>query len=188
MTNDDLEPIEDLNYMTNDYIRKKYSPLRLWKWWIILFEWTLVIEVLVTIIFWTTLYSPKTWATFTPGFKMQNCFEHGLIVCFLLVEWCLNAVPFCWRHLVFVNAMMVLYLLETLIIALVTSNAVYPPLSWRNGLSWASLVVMPALVSLIFSFFKIITDWKLARNGFHDAVMVMKDELHIRKSNNIVEL
>lgn len=114
--------------------------------------------------------------------------DHSLPLLFLLVDFYFNAVPFCWRHLVFVWCMIDLYLLENIIVVYSSGKATYPILTWRNVISWFSFIIFPVILSIIFAIFKLIADLKLKKNGYGDAVMVMKDELHILKNNNISDL
>lgn len=37
INNQDIDMVEDLNYIDNDYLRKKYTPFRAWKWYVLLF-------------------------------------------------------------------------------------------------------------------------------------------------------
>jgi hypothetical protein len=50
--------IEDLNYIDNNYLRRKYTPFRAWKWYSFLFQLTYTSEVLITVYFWAVLYNP----------------------------------------------------------------------------------------------------------------------------------
>jgi len=65
VTNYDAEPIEDFNYQDLNFHHLKYTPFRTWKWYIFLFEASLIFESIISIFFWTALYPgvKHKWAT-----------------------------------------------------------------------------------------------------------------------------
>ena len=57
--NQGAEMVEDLSYITDEYLRKKYTPFRAWKFYIMLFQTIMVSELIVVGMFWTMLFSWK---------------------------------------------------------------------------------------------------------------------------------
>jgi len=61
VNNQDIDMIEDLNYIDPEFMKKKYTPFRAWKWYCFLFQFTFVTEIVITVYFWTLLNKPSLY-------------------------------------------------------------------------------------------------------------------------------
>lgn len=53
INNSQIDPIEDLNYIDEEFIRKRYTPFRAWKWYAISFQCAILLEALSFIFYWS---------------------------------------------------------------------------------------------------------------------------------------
>ena len=98
-TNFDAEPIEDFNYQDLNFHHYKYTPFRTWKWYIFLFEASIVFETIISIFFWTILFPnvQKVWndpkIDTSDLSKLSTVLDHSAPLALLLFDFSYNAVP-----------------------------------------------------------------------------------------------
>lgn len=158
VTNDDAEMVQDLNYIDDDFLKKKYSPFRAWKIYCLFFELSLVMEVIVTIFFWGFLFPYVNFndPTFTFAFKLQLVTDHMMPIILLLADFTINTVPFCWRHFLFMLVYITSYGIVNIICTKERGKPVYPPLDWFRKPKLAIMITIALFVAsfLLFVFFK----------------------------------
>jgi hypothetical protein len=103
----------------------------LWKVGVFFFVMTLTFEVVITIIFWTALYSPPSpdESTFN---KAKGAMDHSMPLLMLLIDFFLNAMIINPYQIIWTILIMVAYGLENLIIVLGTGFIIYPILEWDS--------------------------------------------------------
>lgn len=171
--------------MTNDYLKKKYSPFRLWKWYVVLYEWAISVEGLITLTFYAMEFDLDSFKNDTHRQRTTTILNHGVPFLLLVLDFFFNTVPFCWRHLILVNILTFTYLMINLAITKGTGTPIYQSLNWQEFISWTTLVIWPAIVSFFFICFKCFSDCKLVKSGFSACVMSMRDEGYIRKNTDL---
>lgn len=97
VNNYDAEPIEDFNYQDLNFHHYKYTPFRAWKWYIFLFETSLIFELIISIFFWIALYpgEKEKWSkdATTDLSKLSTVLDHSIPLGILLLELTFNATP-----------------------------------------------------------------------------------------------
>jgi len=116
---------------------------------------------------------------------MNMAGDHVIPFFCLFVDYCFNGVPFCYRHLPFVMLMGIFYLLVNLIATKVRGDPVYPQMDWKTPIGFAYIFGAGLANVLLFIIVKLITDFKLIRNGHGAIVGSQKDRLYVRKTTNI---
>jgi len=106
---------------------KKYrnDPFHAWKWFTILFQISLTMEILITILYWTALHEN----TYSPDFpsvkKAMMIMDHSVPLVALLTEFFMSNQPFVKRHIWVSGFVGVLYGL----VNFVATVSGYPPYS-----------------------------------------------------------
>lgn len=170
-----LQPVEDINE-SNDYVKRKYSPFRLWKWWIFFYEWAICAETHITILFYAYLFTKEYWQSMSKVDKAQTVLNHGIPVLLLYLDFLFNTVPFCWRHLIFIVVMTYTYLFINIAITKGTGEPVYPGMDWTSWYSWGAMFSWSAIVSLTFVCLKFLSDLKLRYCGYSQCIINMQRE------------
>ena len=111
--------------------------------------------------------------------------DHIIPITLLLADYCFNAVPFCYRHVPFISLIGIIYLIINFTATKVEGKPVYPPMDWKTLSGF--IYVLGCMVAILFTFviMKIITDFKLVRNGHGAIVISQKDRFYVRKHTNI---
>ena len=144
VTNYEAEPIEDFNYQDLNFHHFKYTPFRAWKWYIFLFETSLIYEIIITIIFWSLLFPAKLdeWNGLVPDkkipsdlSKLSTVLDHSAPLGLLLFDFMYNAVPIAKRHFVFIFLISICYLIVNFAVTKITGDAPYGKfLNWSDAL------------------------------------------------------
>lgn len=101
VTNYEAEPIEDFNYQDLNFHHTKYTPFRAWKWYIFLFEASIIFELIITIFFWSVLYKDvsEKWekdpSSYSEWHKWSTRLDHSAPLGLLVFDYMFNAVPIC---------------------------------------------------------------------------------------------
>ena len=167
------------------YVRKfdehtywqRYTPFALWKWYILLYQYILVSEVIITIVFWTALWG---YMSQTPEHKghpvaMLNLItDHSAPLFVMLLDFfTVSTVPFCRRHLIGIMALLFCYLMTNLSFQLATGEPVYGPLSWTTLGGIIGIFVCLFAAVLIFFLLMILTKWKFKKLGHDQMILIM---------------
>lgn len=152
------ESAEDYNY-------NKWTVA--WKHWVLLFEGTLLIEILITLFFWIMLWPilkhKKMITEATPEFFLEVVLAHTMPLALLLIEWMMNAAPFAKRHIVIFLTIGISYLILNIIITFSRDKPVYPVFKWTNTASYVTAVATVIATSLIHVALYYINNCKLGR-------------------------
>ena len=136
------------NFVSNGYF---------WKFTLILFEISIVSEIVVTIIFWTLLYNQEP-----ERHKIDNVdnfnfhFMHILPILLLLIEFATNHWKFVFRHIIFTIAWLTIYGLFNWAYTLGTGNPIYKNvLEWKDLMTYVycgGMIIVATVFHLIFTF------------------------------------
>ena len=136
----------------------------MWKYWIVLYQLSLTMELLICPFFWIFLFKIA---------DAQPRFQHGLLwlglrvdhsfplIC-LLIDYCHNQIPFILRHISILCAVLLLYGALNIIITK-TVEPIYPPLSWDSVGSVMMGIVAFAAEVLIFLILHLTNKYKIRR-------------------------
>ena len=122
---------QDMCSPTKIYL-KRYSPFALWKIYTLLFQFTLVAEVIITAVFWTALWGYMSKENEGSNWAMFNLItDHSApLVVMSLDFWLVSTIPFCKRHLLGIIPILTVYLMTNLTYQLITGEPVYPVMDW----------------------------------------------------------
>ena len=111
-------PYKKVRQFDEQSINQMYNPFALWKWYITIYQFVLTAEVIITVVFWTTLWpfmknSPDhkghSWA------MMGLVTDHSFPLFILLIDFTtVSTIPFCKRHLIAIFPIQTAYLLTNL--------------------------------------------------------------------------
>jgi hypothetical protein len=101
-------PPTDASVLLKSY---KNSPFQAWKWFTILFEMSLTLEIIITVLYWTILH--KDANTLSVDWKVQTnlYMDHIIPIIALICEFFLSYQPILKRHAFILLAIMSSYLL-----------------------------------------------------------------------------
>lgn len=101
-----------------------------------------------------------------PGFKVKTYslfFDHIAPVTLLTIDYCMNRIPFNFRHLSVSVAVMMVYGLVNLTKTLVTGVPVYPPLNFHDVMSYVYTLLLVVLEFLGYVVLYYLTRCKLQK-------------------------
>lgn len=81
----------------------------------------------------------------------------------LVLDYCMNKIPFTLRHLAPSMVIMVLYGIVNISYTLATGTPVYPPLNFKDVLSFVWLVVLVGLECGTYAGITWVTKWKIGK-------------------------
>ena len=134
-----------------------YSPWRLWKWCIFFYETSLTFEIIITLFFWSVLF---------PLIKIQNIplyLDHITPIVMLGIDYCMNRIPFNLRHLPISMGIMLIYGVVNMTYVLTTGKPIYPPLNYKDVMSFVYMILLAALEGAGYFGFYYLTLWKLKK-------------------------
>ena len=123
--------------------RNFYSPWLLWKWAIISYESAFTFEVVIVLFYWAVLYPDQDHTE--EGFYVNNVLLHAMPMIILLIDYGINRVPFKMVHLPVSIFLMLAYGIVNLSYTISTGTPVYPPLNFKDAMSYVWIVVLALL-------------------------------------------
>lgn len=108
----------------------KYNFFAAWKWYIIMFEMTMTMNIVITVVFWSVITQYKDVFNRPAAFLAYTSYTHSLPLVTFLFEYSLHTVPVIKRHIIIIFTIGVLYALINLTHTKISGNPIYPPLSW----------------------------------------------------------
>ncbi len=141
--------------------RKVFSPWLLWKWSIIFYEASFTFETVIVLFYWSVLYEEQDHNE--PNFLLMNILMHAAPMFILTVDYIFNRIPFKIVHLPLAMIIMIIYGLVNLSYTLASGTPVYPPLNFKDGMSYVWAVMLLVLESGAFYLMHVITNLKLRK-------------------------
>jgi hypothetical protein len=135
-----------------------FSPWLLWKWAVFFYETSLTFEVIITLFFWAVLFDPDD-----PENDIWDYLDHSIPIVMLIIDYCMNKIPFNLRHLAPSMVIMVSYGIVNISYTLGTGTPVYPPLNFKDVLSFMWLVVLILLECGAYAGITWVTKWKIKK-------------------------
>ena len=140
---------------------EKYSPFALWKWYLLMYQFVFILNILITGLFWGVLFKSKIkepkfedWRLLT-GLIMDHAYP--LIIIFW--DWILiSTVPFALRHALAFFPISVLYFCANVGWQAVTGEPVYHVLDWSKASAYP-LFAVAVIIMIVFTFVM----WKLTK-------------------------
>ena len=131
-----------------------------------IFEWAFLCELTLTLLFWIYLWficsdiSSMSWEVFFDKLHYDllldtENYNHSLPVVLLMMEFCVNNIPFTWCHYGCVFFINVFYLFFQYNYCLITKEVIYQGIDWNND-ALASLCKALSASIVTFFFFLIV--------------------------------
>ena len=159
-------------------LKQRFNPAAAWKWYVLLYEFCIVADILITFIFWTTLWG---YMKETPNHKghtwamMNLVLEHSSPLFVMTIDYIFTStIPLCIRHLPGIVGIFVAYLLCNMTWQLTTGKPVYPNMDWTKGAGLGTIALCVVLVIAVFFLMVHVTKWKLRRLGHWQMVAVVE--------------
>ena len=123
--------------------QNKRSFCSAWKWWVYLYQQSLVWSILATLAFWSLIWPAMLASKGKTGERLKNdvywkiemILDHSTPLFCLLLDYSVNAIPMARRHVVPILATSTVYLLVNLIYVKASGRWVYKFLSWESFLT-----------------------------------------------------
>jgi hypothetical protein len=115
------------------------SPFHGWKWFTVLFELSLVLEVCITVIYWTLLHPNLFHSNDHIIKKFSLICDHTLPLMGLIIEYCVSNQPIVRHHFVVVMAVTIAYMVVNL----------YATLIWRAPYENINLLEVDGLIKIV---------------------------------------
>ena len=133
----------------------KYKKWKGWKWFLKFYLAALTCEILVSLYFWSVLWEQMKDTKRKTGLLIEIiglALNHSLPLFLVLVDFVFfNAIPFAFRHMIFIVVVSVVYLSINF---LWTKNfgPVYPDMTWSDpkGIILPFVLVLIATVGYLF--------------------------------------
>ena len=165
-------------YTARGYFRSKNSCFLAWKWFTILFQFSLIMEIIITPVFWILLWGyVKDEPKFEPFWKKTALIlDHCMPLIILLFEFVfVNAIAFSRRHLLLLILLSFIYLLVNMSVTLNTGRPPYPFMNWKG---FYGFVLVPGgiLLYAVIMYFLVeqVTFWKLKKLDQTEIIATMK--------------
>lgn len=182
VNNQEVEMVEELNYIDQEYIERKYSVFRAWKWYTVLFQLSLTWQVINALCFWTFVFSLELLHSLEIQHQIYYISNYTIPLILVLIDFSCNVVPFGWRHLPSVNLVGIIYLIINFLVHLLTGRVVTEHFDWSTREGFMFIGGSIIVYNLIFVLVKFLSDVKLRRNGYSNMVNSLRDEFHIKKT------
>jgi len=160
----DITSIQEIKRSYND--SEKYDLFQAWKWFNFMFEFVFVLEICITIMFWSVLNKPDMYEGIALVDTLTRL-DHCLPVVVLLFEFRLNSLQFCMRHFIGSLTICTIYMLVNMIVTF-SDKPVYDVIDWQ---SYMGGVVVPlgmyVLLFLVYYVVKKIAFFKNVRCGLN---------------------
>lgn len=148
-----------------------------------LFQWAILCEATLTLLFWVYLWviatdtahmsNDQIWDKLRYDlFEDTENFNHSIPLALLLVELMINNIPFYWNHYCIVFMINVFYLMFQFFYCQITKEVVYPGIDWNND-AYKSLLKSLSTSIVTFSFFigmRVFTNLKRNCNGIDSRI------------------
>ena len=148
-----------------------------------LFQWAILCEATLTLLFWVYLWviatdtahmsNDQIWDKLRYDlFEDTENFNHSIPLALLLVELMINNIPFYWNHYCIVFMINVFYLMFQFCYCQITKEVVYPGIDWNND-AYKSLLKSLSTSIVTFSFFigmRVFTNLKRNLNGIDSRI------------------
>ena len=139
----------------------KYSPFRAWKWHLILFECAFTLELVITGVFWSLLYTDVYNPNWNARRKASMIMDHSVPLGLLLFEYLFLANPvFLRRHVYAIGIILILYLPFNLYYTFI-GKPPYAIMDWQSATGVILPLVFLATFLLIFIAVEFLTRKKL---------------------------
>eukprot|EP00347_Sterkiella_histriomuscorum_P003457 403364223 len=138
-----------------------YSPWLLWKWGIVFYESAFTFEVVIVLFFWIVLYPLMDHSD--PGDLRDNILMHASPMAILVADYVINRIPFSFKHLPVSIFIMLMYGVVNLSYTLSSGTPVYPPLNFKDVMSYVWIVVLAFIESITYAIMFFITRFKLKK-------------------------
>lgn len=97
---------------------------------------------------------------------IQLCCDHTVPFVLIMIDFCMNVVPFTWRHFIIQYSVYTSYMIFNMICTKIRGQPIYPPLDWFSERSLITFGIQAVAGVVVFWLVKKGVDAKLARNGF----------------------
>lgn len=162
--------------------RASYSWCKLWKVWLLLFEGSLIFEIIITAFFWLILWPILKKTEYVQQLSPLRYAEvyavHILPLFFLVVDWLLHAVPIAMRHISVMLVVGALYIVLNITVA-IAFKPIYPVLTWDNEESYLLVMSVATFQIILYLVLCWINNCKLRCNK-RDQDLEMLDVLSNR--------
>ena len=146
-----------------------------------------VMEIVVTVFYWTFLFDRNEYHTELIH-RLALAGDHSIPFACMLMEFGLNSIPFCSRHILPMLIMNVLYLLLNLIVTKVRGHPVYDVIDWSTPKG----IVLPLLTLLVAGILFLgltkISNRKLKANGHSNFLQVFRGNVRDLTDPNMLAL
>lgn len=170
-----------------EYHLRKYRPTRAWKWFTFLFQMVLVMELVVTIFYWTFLYDPDEYKGKMVS-RLALGGDHTIPLACMLMEFALNSIPFCPRHLYPMLVVNALYLLINLAVTKIQGYPVYDVVDWKSVKGILLPLATLVIASIMFLFLTWVSKHKLKANGHSNFLQVFRGNIRDLTDPNMLAL
>ena len=138
-----------------------FSPWLLWKWAIIFYETAFTFEVVITLFFWLVLYPATDHSD--PVDLRNNLLIHASPMAILLADFIINRIPFSFKHLPLSIFVMLMYGIVNISYTLSTGTPVYPPLNFKDVMSYVWIIVLACILTSTYALMFFISRFKLRK-------------------------
>ena len=136
---------------------RKLFGIEHYKWWIVMFEISIVNQMFICPYFWTTLWpmipSEEEGRELlrTPRRKLSLIMDHTVPLALLMLEFSVNTIPLCSRHIGALLGVYLCYIITNFCFAVFGPKPIYPTIPWNN---FESIVIAAAIGLVVVSIFK----------------------------------
>jgi len=162
-----------------------YSPFKAWKFYIVSQEICIILNIVITTLFFAMLYRPGfcKLSKKNDEFNGLPCFielsSHSFPLICSFIEYCLNVSPlFLKRHWSLMLALSFIYLVVNIIVSKARNKPVYSILTHDSVFSWSLSIGILILNVVLFFLFSYLNNKKLQAFGFKEEFMIEnKDDI-----------
>jgi hypothetical protein len=135
--------------------RNPYACFEMWKWVTIVYQVALTWETVITIVYWSILWSTENHANHSWWYYFwRTALVHILPLVYLLIDYSMNRFYFEESHIWIITGTMVAYGGVNIAVTKITGKPVYGPLSWDSLFSWGlGLALLPFAIGTAYAWF-----------------------------------
>ena len=147
-----------------------------------MFQLCLLNELLITAFYWLALNNASMYDD-TVIHNISLAGDHTIPLACCLIDFSFNLIPFCWRHMVSIIFVNIVYMILNYSYFKITGDVIYDPIDWQSVLGWSIPPMIAVGMVLTFWLLKTISDRKILKNGGSLFLFAIKGE-DIRRLTN----
>ena len=163
--------------------KNKHSFFKAWKFYTVLFQFALLLEMVIVPYFWSSLYvgcvvDGEQWDGPWPPKCYANVFDHSIPLICLAIDFVINVQPYIRRHMLLTTIFGCCYVFTNFLYTKISGTPVYPTMDWSSAAGIITPLMLLVAGPIIFLILEFVNSLKLRAAGHGKMVNLCRGRLN----------